>query len=89
MGEAPGHFLQWFDEVQSPYGERPCNGDGLQSMSRKVRVTGVELATFAGAHDLGFIGDCRGPVKALPERIAHEGARCRVVTTDSGVDVPE
>jgi hypothetical protein len=68
--EAPGRFLQRYDEVQSPHGERPCDGDGLQSMGRKMRPTGIELATLASLHDLSGIGNCYGPVKTLPECIA-------------------
>ena len=52
-------------------------------------LTGVEMATLASPHDFGGIGDCCGPVKALPERISHKGARCRMVATNSGVDVSE
>ena len=52
VGVAPGHSLQWSDKVQSPHSEGPCNGNGLQSMSREVRLTGVELATFAGSYNL-------------------------------------
>ena len=54
-----------------------------------MRLSGVELAPLAGPHDLDGVGDCSWPVKALPECIAHEGARRRVVAADSGVDVPD
>ena len=67
----------------------PCNGNGLQSMSREMHLPGIELAPLASPHDLGGIGNCSGPVEALPERIADEGARRRVVTADSIVDVPD
>ena len=50
-------------------------------------LVGIKLTPFAGAHDFIGVGDCRGPVEALPERIAHEGAWCRVVTAYTGVDV--
>ena len=75
VGEAPGRLLQRADEVQSPHSERPRDGDGLQSMGREVRLSCVELATLAGPHDVGGVGDHGGPVKALPKRITHEGAR--------------
>jgi hypothetical protein len=48
---------------------------------------GVELAPFAGAHDLSGISDRGGPVEALAERVAHKGAWCRVVTAYARVDV--
>ena len=54
-----------------------------------MRLTGVELATLASPHNFSGIGDCCGPVKVLPERVAHEGAWCRVVAANSGVDVSE
>jgi hypothetical protein len=45
-----------------------------------MHLAGVELAPFAGAHNLPGIGNRRGPVKALAEHIVHEGTRCRVVS---------
>jgi hypothetical protein len=49
----------------------------------------VELAPFIGAYDLVGVGDRCGPVEALVERVAHEGARCRVMATHAYVDVPD
>jgi hypothetical protein len=57
-------------------------------VSRKVGFAGVELAPFAGAHDLAGIRDRGRLVKALTERIAYEGAGCDVMATDPRVDVP-
>ena len=34
VGIASGGFLQRPNHVQSPYGERPCDGDGLEGLSR-------------------------------------------------------
>ena len=51
VGVAPGCLLQWANVVQSPHGERPHDGDGLQSMGREVRLSSVELATLIGPHD--------------------------------------
>jgi hypothetical protein len=47
------------------------------------------LAPFAGAHNLVGVGDRGGPVEALAERVAHEGAWRRVVATHARVDVSE
>jgi hypothetical protein len=47
------------------------------------------LAPLAGAHNLVGVGDRGGPVEALAERIAHEGARRRVVATHAHVDIAE
>ena len=58
-------------------------------MSRKVRLTGVKLAALASPHDLSGVGDCCGPVKALPERVADEGAWRCVMVAGSSVDVPK
>ena len=54
-----------------------------------MHLSSVKLATLAGPHDVGGVGDCGGPVKALPKRVTHEGARCGVVTADASVDVPD
>jgi hypothetical protein len=53
------------------------------------QFAGVKLAPFAGAHDLAGISNHGGPVEALAERVAHEGARRRVVTAYARVDVAE
>jgi hypothetical protein len=74
VGEAPGRLSQGSDDVQSPHGERPRDGDGLQDVSREIGLAGVELAPFACAHDLAGVGDHGGPVEALAKRIVHEGA---------------
>ena len=81
--------LQWADEVQSPHGERPRDGDGLQSVGREVCLPGIELATLAGPHNVGGVDDRGGPVKVLTKCITHEGSWHRVVTANSGVDVPD
>jgi hypothetical protein len=47
------------------------------------------LAPFAGAHDLAGVGDRGGAVKALEERIAHEGAGCCMVATHTHMYIPE
>jgi hypothetical protein len=59
----------------------------LEDVCRKVGLAGIELAPFAGAHDLAGISDRSGPVEALAERVAHEGARRRVVSAYASVDV--
>jgi hypothetical protein len=55
----------------------------------EIGLASVKLAPFTGAHDLASIGDRGGPVKALAERIAHEGARCGVVAAYARVYIPE
>jgi hypothetical protein len=47
----------------------------------------VELAPFAGAHDLVGIGNRCGPVEALAECVAHEGAQRCMVAAHAHVDV--
>jgi hypothetical protein len=61
--------------------------DGLQDVCGKVGLAGVELAPFAGAHNLAGICHRSRPVKALTERVSHEGAWCRVVTVHTRVNV--
>ena len=89
VSEAIGRPLQWANEVQSLYGEWPCDGDGLQSVGREVCLPGVELATLTGPHNISGVGDCCGPVEALSKRVAHEGARRGVVAADASVDDPD
>jgi hypothetical protein len=54
---------------------------------RKVGFAGVELAPFAGAHDLAGVSDRGGPVEVLAKRVAHKGVRRRMVTAYAHVDV--
>jgi hypothetical protein len=58
-------------------------------MSREVGLAGVELAPFAGEHDLAGIRDRGRTVKALAERVANECAGRGVMATDPRVDVPQ
>jgi hypothetical protein len=87
VGVAPGRLWQGPDNVQPPHSERPCDGDRLEGVSWEVSFAGVKLAPFAGAHDLAGISDHGGPIEALAERVAHEGARRRVVATHARVNV--
>jgi hypothetical protein len=54
---------------------------------REVGLARVELAPFAGAHDLTGINDRSGPVEALTERVAYEGAWRRVVAAHARVKI--
>jgi hypothetical protein len=56
---------------------------------REIGFAGVELAPFVGAYDLAGVGDRGGPIEALTERVAYEGARRGMVTADARVYVPE
>jgi hypothetical protein len=72
-----------------PIRERPCDGYGSEGVSWEVGLACVELSTLAGAYDLVGVGDRRRPVEVLAECVAHEGARCRVMTAYACVDVPD
>jgi hypothetical protein len=61
----------------------------LEGVRWEIGLAGIELALFAGAHNLAGIGDRGGLVKALAEHIAQEGARRHVVATHARVDVSE
>jgi hypothetical protein len=54
---------------------------------REVGLVGVKVAHFAGAHDLAGISDRSGPVEALAECVAHEGAWRCVVAAYARVNV--
>jgi hypothetical protein len=56
---------------------------------KEVGFSGVELAPFAGAHDFASVSDRGGPVEALAERIAYEGARRGMVAANPRMYVPE
>jgi hypothetical protein len=56
-------------------------------MSWEISLTSIELAPLTGAHNLVGISDRGGPIESLAERVAHEGARCGVVSAHSRVDV--
>jgi hypothetical protein len=58
-------------------------------MRREIGLASVELAPFAGAHDLASVGDRSGPVETLAERIAYEGAACGVVAAHARMYVLE
>ena len=50
VGIAPGGFLQRPNHVQSPHGERPCDGDGLEGLGREVRLPRIVLPSLVGAY---------------------------------------
>jgi hypothetical protein len=54
---------------------------------REVSLAGIKLASFAGAHYLAGISDRSGPVEALAECVAYEGARRCVVAAYARVNV--
>ena len=56
-------------------------------MCQEVRLPGIELSTLTGLHDIGGVGDRGGPVKALSERVTHEGMWRGMVAADASVDV--
>ena len=58
-------------------------------MGQEVYLSSVELATLASPHDVSGVGDRGGPVKALPERVTHEGARRGVMAADASMDVAD
>jgi len=47
----------------------------------------VELATLAGPHDVGGVGNRSLLVKTLPKCVTHEGARRGVMAADASMDV--
>jgi hypothetical protein len=83
----PGRLSQGPTDVQPLHGKRPCDGNRLEGVSREVSLTSIELAPLAGAHDHIGVSNRGGPVKALVERVAHEGTQRRVVATHTRVDV--
>ena len=89
VGIAPGGFLQRPNHVQSPYDERPCDGDGLEGLSREVCLSCIVLTSFAGAYQLGGVGNRRWPVEPLAEGVSDERPRRSMVPVGSRVQVPK
>jgi hypothetical protein len=58
-------------------------------MGREVCFTSVELATLAGPHDVGGVGDRGGLVKTLPKCVTHKGTRRGMMTAGASVDVAD
>jgi hypothetical protein len=59
----------------------------LEGVSWEISLAGIELAPLAGAYDLVGISDCCGPIEALAERVAYEGAGRRMVAAHARMDV--
>jgi hypothetical protein len=61
----------------------------LEDVRREVGFAVIELAPFTGAHDFAGVSDRSGPIKALTERVAHEGAWRGVVAAHARVNIPK
>src|SRR5664279_4343866 len=73
-------------DVQPPDREWPREGDGLQFLRGLMNFLGVELAGLARPDELGGVLKRSGPVEAVAESFAGEGARGGVVTAFSTMD---
>jgi hypothetical protein len=89
VGVSPEHLSQGPDDVQPPHSEGPRDRNHLEGVSWEIGLAGVELAPFAGAHNLAGVRNCNGPIESLPECVAQEGAECRVVATHTCMNVSE
>ena len=89
VGVAPGGFLQRPNHVQSPHGERPCDGDGLEGLGWEVRLPCIVLASFVGAYQLRGVSDRRWLVESLAEGVSDERPRRSMVPAGSHVQVPK
>ena len=58
-------------------------------MGREVCFSSIELATLAGPHNVGGVGDRGGPIETLPKRVTHEGSWCVVMTAGASMDVTD
>ena len=89
MGIAPGGLLQRPNHVQPPYGEWPCNGDGLEGLGWEVRMPRIVLTSLIGVYQLGGVSNRRWPVESLAEGVSDEHARRCMVPAGSRVQVPK
>jgi hypothetical protein len=76
---------EWTHHVEVPDGEGPRDGDCLQCLRRKMSLSSVELAPLTAPHDVLRVGDCRGPLETLSERLSDKCSRTGVVTASAGV----
>jgi hypothetical protein len=51
VGQAPGRLLEGSQEVETPHGERPCNGDRLEFVGQGMNLSSEVLASPAGCYD--------------------------------------
>jgi hypothetical protein len=89
VGEAASCPSQGSDKVEPPDGKRPCDGDSLQGMCRKMGLPRIVLTTLAGAYQLDSIGDRGRPIESLSKGISDEGSRCCVVAASPRVKIAE
>ena len=89
VGVAPGGFLQRPNHVQSPHGKQPRDGDGLEGLSREVRLPRIVLTSLVGAYQLGGVGNRRWPIEPLAKGVSDERPRRYMVLAGSRVQVPK
>ena len=70
---APRRSRERAQDVQPPDRERPREQNGLEALSRLMNLLGVELAGFAGLHQLSCVVERSGPVEPTAEYFADEG----------------
>ena len=89
VGVAPGGFLQRPNHVQSPHGERPCDGDGLEGLGREVCLPCVVLASLIGVYELSGVSNRCWLVEPLAKTVSNKRPRRCMVPTGSHVQVPK
>jgi hypothetical protein len=87
--QPPGCFFEEPQKVQTPYGERPSDGDRLELLGWGVDLNSKVLAPPAGFHYLGSITNCNQPVKTLSEGLPDHAPQGSVMPTDPSVDIEE
>jgi hypothetical protein len=65
VGQAPRCLLEGSQEVQTPHGKRPGNGDRLEFLGRAVNLSSEVQASPTGSYDLCCIVGRSRPVKTL------------------------
>jgi hypothetical protein len=63
VGQAPRRLLEGSQEVQTPHGERPGNGDRLEFLCWGMNLSSELVASSAGSYDLCCIASRSRPVK--------------------------
>ena len=69
---APWRSREWAQDIQPPDHERPHDRYSLEALSGLMDLLGVELASFAGPHQLSRVVERRGLVESTAEHLADE-----------------
>ena len=89
VGETGWGLLERAYHVHAPYGEWPCDGDGLECQTREVRLVGILLASDAPLDDVDGVSVRGEPVEVVSHGFGDQRPGAGVMAAVTGVDVLE